>query len=386
MSASPAPLRVHTLIDSLNWGGAESLLADLAMSAPECGIELSVGYLQERNGSPSAARLRAAGVEPQLVGVRRLLDLESLRRVRENVARARPDVVHAHLGAADFFGALATRRLGLPMVSTIHLMGGVNPGTQFRDRVKERLMARARRHGSARVIAVSDASRAAYIARGWDRPDHVVTVHNGIVPPQPRTSGADVRAQLGLAPDALVVTMVTVLRPGKGHEAVADAVARLLPRFPQLRLLVAGSGPSEAHVRELMAPLGDHALLLGHRSDVVELLGATDVLLHPTYMDAFPTALLEAGAMRLPVVATAVGGIPEIVVDGETGVLLPAPPQGAAVAEALGPLLADAGLRERLGAAARARFERQFTSTRWAQRLRELYDLVIAEHPRASRR
>jgi glycosyltransferase involved in cell wall biosynthesis len=379
VSAPPAPLRVHTLIDSLNWGGAESLLADLAASAPQCGIELSVGYLQERNGSPSAARLREAGVEPQLVGVRRLLDVESLRRVREQLARVRPDVVHTHLGASDFFGALAVRRLGLPMVSTIHLMGGVNPGTQFRDRVKERLMARARRHGSARVIAVSEASRAACLARGWDRPDHVVTVHNGIVPPRPRVDGAAMRAQLGLAPDALVVTMVTVLRPGKGHEAVAEAVARLLPDYPRLRLLVAGSGPSEAHVRELMAPLGEAAVLLGHRTDVVELLGASDVLLHPTHMDAFPTALLEAGAMRLPVLATAVGGIPEIVVDGETGVLLPAPPQGPAVAAALAPLLADAALRARLGAAARARFEQAFTAERWAQRLRALYEAVLAE-------
>jgi glycosyltransferase involved in cell wall biosynthesis len=305
--------------------------------------------------------------------------------VRVNVARARPDIVHAHLGAADFFGALATQRLGLPMVSTIHLMGGGNPGTQLRDRVKERLMARARRHGGARVIAVSEASRQAYLARGWDRPDHVVTVHNGIVPPQPRVDGAQMRAQLGLAPDALVVTMVTVLRPGKGHEAVAEAIARLLPRFPHLRLLVAGSGPSEAHVREVLAPLGDAALLLGHRSDVVELLGASDVLLHPTHMDAFPTALLEAGAMRLPVLASAVGGIPEIVVDGETGMLVPAPPQGAAVADALAPLLADAALRERLGSAARARFEQSFTATRWVERLRALYDAVLAER-RAPRR
>jgi glycosyltransferase involved in cell wall biosynthesis len=102
-------------------------------------------------------------------------------------------------------------------------------------------------------------------------------------------------------------------------------------------------------------------------------------------MDAFPTALLEAGAMRLPVLASAVGGIPEIVVDGETGMLVPAPPQGAAVADALAPLLADAALRERLGSAARARFEQSFTATRWVERLRALYDAVLAER-RAPRR
>jgi glycosyltransferase involved in cell wall biosynthesis len=384
VTAPPALLRVHALIDSLTWGGAESLLADLATGARAGGIELTVGYLQEVDGSPSAARLRRHGVEPQLVGVRRLLDIESMRRVRRQLEQVRPDVLHTHLGASDFLGTIAARPLHLPVLSTIHLMGGRLPGDALRDRVKARLMASARRHGSARVISVSDAARAAYLARGWDRPERVVTVHNGIEPPAPRMPPAAVREQLGLDADALVVSIVSILRPGKGHDVVVEVVRRLLPRFPRLRLLVIGDGPSLRHVRELMAPLGEAALLLGHRGDVVELLGATDVLLHPTLMDAFPTVLLEAGATSVPVLATAVGGIPEIVRDGETGVLVDAPPDAGAVAAALEPLLADAALRARLGAAARARFEAEFTAARWAERLRALYDVVLAE--RAGRR
>jgi len=379
VTAPPAPLRVHALIDSLTWGGAESLLADLAAGAPAAGIALSVGYLQEVDGSPNARRLRERGIEPQLVGVRRLLDVESLRRVRRQLARIAPDVVHTHLGAADLLGAIAARPLRLPIVSTIHLMGGRERGDAPRDRVKARLMARARRHGGARVIAVSEAARAAYLARGWDRPAHVVTVHNGIVPPVPRTPPAAVRAQLGLAPDALVAAIVSVLRPGKGHELAAEAVRGLRERFPSLRLLVIGDGPALPEIRALTAPLGEAALMLGHRADVVELLGATDVLLHPTSMDAFPTVLLEAAAAGVPVLATAVGGIPEIVVDGETGVLLRDPPSAAALSAALEPLLAEPALRERLGAAARARFEARFTAARWAERLRAVYDAVLAE-------
>ena len=386
MTSPPAPLRVHVLIDSLTWGGAESLLADLAAGAPAAGIELSVGYLQDVDDSPMAPRLRERGIEPQLVGVQRLRDLTVLRRLRRQLSDARPDVVHTHLGSSDLLGTIAARSLGLPAVSTIHLVLRRDADLPPRERVKERLMAFARRRGGARVIAVSDAARAAYLATGWDTPRHVVTVHNGIAVAPPRTPPAQVRAQLGLAPDALVATMVTVLRPGKGHEIAVEVVRRLLGRFPQLRLLVVGDGPSLPDVRRLVEPLGDAALLLGHRTDVVELLGASDVLLHPTSMDAFPTVLLEAGAVGLPVLATAVGGIPEIVDDGETGLLVAAPASADSVAPALERLLGDAALRARLGAAARARFEAHFTAERWAERLRAVYEAVLDERAVPGRR
>lgn len=376
-----AGLRVHVLIDSLTWGGAETLVADFAAGAPAAGIELSVGYLQDFDGSPSAARLRARGVEPQLLGIERLRDRSALPRLRRQLREVRPDIVHTHLGASDLLGTLAARSLGIPAVSTIHLIAQRRTG-DLRSDTKARLMALARRRSGRRVITVSDAARAAYLRTGWDRPERVVTVHNGIAPDTPRTTAAQVRAQLGLAPDALVVALVAVLRPGKGHDVLAEAARRLLPRFPSLRLLVIGDGPSRAEVARLFAPLGDAALLLGHRRDVFELLGASDVLLHPTLIDAFPTVLLEAGAAGRPVIATAVGGIPEIVEDGVTGLLVPAPPAADAIATQLERLLADAALRSRLGAAARERHERRFTAVHWAEHLRRVYDDVLAEAAR----
>lgn len=373
-----AGLRVHVLIDSLTWGGAESLLADLAAGAPRAGIELSVGYLQDFDGSPSATRLRARGVEPQLIAVDRLLEPAALPRLRRHLMAARPDVVHTHLGASDLLGTLAARSLGIPAVSTIHLIARRRTG-DLRADTKLRLTALARRRAGKRVIAVSDAARAAYLGTRWDRPERVVTVHNGIAPDPPRVAPAQLREQLGIAPDALVVALVAVLRPGKGHELLVEVARRLLPRFPTLRLLVIGDGPSREEVRRLAAPLGDAALLLGHRSDVFELLGAADVLLHPTRMDAFPTVLLEAGAAGLPVIATAVGGVPEIVEDDVTGLLVPAPPTVDEIAPRLERLLSDAVLRTRLGAEARERYERRFTAVRWAEHLREVYDDVLRE-------
>jgi glycosyltransferase involved in cell wall biosynthesis len=375
------PLRVHALISSLTWGGAEMLLSEFAAGAPSAGIELSVGYLEDRDGSPGAARLVQRGVEPVLAPIRGplpLLNRSAHRTVRRHLEQVRPDVLHTHLGYADMFGGLAARPLGIPTVSTIHVMEWASEVRKPRDYARERLMSFVRRHWVETVVAVSDAARRAYLDTGWDRPERVVTVHNGTVAERRAGAGRSVRAELGLAPDDLVVAMVTVLRRGKGHEVAAAAIAALRERFPHLRLVVAGDGPDRTEVERLMAPLGDAALMTGHRDDVMALLDATDVLLHPTLVDAFPTVLLETMAAGVPVVASAVGGIPEIVKDGGTGVLVGAPPRAEDVAEALAGLVAEAGRRRRLGEAGRERFQREFTVEAWAARMRRVYEAALA--------
>jgi glycosyltransferase involved in cell wall biosynthesis len=364
-------MRVHALIDSLTWGGAETLLADFAAGAASAGIELSVGYLQPRSGDPAAARLRAAGIEPQLVGISSLLHPRDMRRVRRQLQRVRPDILHTHLGYADLLGGVAARSLGIPAVSTIHV---TQWETGAREVVKERLMSFARRGCSARTIAVSDFARERLLAGGWDRPERTVTIHNGIAPPAVARTRDEVRRELGLDPGDVAIAMVGVLRPGKGQ---LEAIAAMEGVGDRARLLIAGDGPERAAVAAAAAPLGNRAVMLGWRDDVADLLGAADVMLLPSHAEAFPTVLLEAMAARLPIVATRVGGIPEIVDDGATGVLVAAPPHPPAVTDALRPLVADAERRAEIGARGRDAFERRFTAERWAARLRELYDEVV---------
>jgi glycosyltransferase involved in cell wall biosynthesis len=380
----PAPataLRVHVLIDSLTWGGAETLLGDLAAGAPSAGIELSVGYLREIDGSPAALRLREQGIEPQLVAVDRLLDAGALLRVRGHLARLRPDLLHTHLELADVFGLAAARSLRLPALSSIHLVAPRPSAVDFdggrRGLAKARFAALVRRHAAGRVVAVSQAAREAYLRTGWDTRDRVVTVHNGIARSPEPGAGERVRRELGLAPDALVASMLTVLRPGKGHDVVFEAVEALLPRFPGLRLVVLGDGPDRQRIQTLASRLGGVVVMPGHRQDVMSVLAASDVLVHPTLMDAFPTALLEAACARVPVIATAVGGIPEIVQDGLTGFLIDAPPTATALATRLQSLLADGQARREVGERAHARFLQSFTAQAWALRLRAAYEEVL---------
>ncbi len=368
-------LHVAHVISTMTVGGAEMLLSELAQALPAAGVRMSVAHLTDVDGSPAAARLREWGVDPVLVPMTKLYDPRGMLRLRAHLARLQPDLVHTHLGNADLLGATAARTLGIPAVSTLHLMEWERWG---REGLKERLMALARRTCSDRVITVSDAARAAYLEQGWDRPSHVITVHNGVVAQRRPGAGAALRMELGLDPGDLVAAMITVLRVGKGHEVAAGAVMRLRDAHPRLRLLVVGDGPARAEIERALVPLGRMAVMTGHRDDVMAVLDATDVLIHPTRIDAFPTTLLEAMAAGVPVVATAVGGIPEIVEPGATGVLLDPPATAAALATALDALLSDGEYRRCMGETALRRFVGRFSAVRWGHELRAVYDEVLA--------
>jgi glycosyltransferase involved in cell wall biosynthesis len=206
-----------------------------------------------------------------------------------------------------------------------------------------------------------------------------VTVHNGIDVRVAAGAGPALRSELGLAPDDVILGMVSALRPEKSHDVAIEAVRLLRERFPAVRLLVVGDGAARQEVERLAAPLGDAVVLAGARADVMDVFDALDLCVHPSRADAFPTTLLEAMAASVPVVATAVGGIPEIVEDGVTGVLVDAPPSARRVADAVAALIRDPERRNALAAAGRARYEKLFTARPWAERTRAVYDAVLAE-------
>jgi glycosyltransferase involved in cell wall biosynthesis len=246
-------------------------------------------------------------------------------------------------------------------------------------RAKDAVFTFSQRCCAARVIVVSDSARRAYLQESCGMEDRVVRIYNGVDFATAPGSGALVRAELGLAPGDLVVGMVSALRPEKGHDVALAAIALLRERFPQVRLLIAGQGGYAEELARLAAPLGESVVLAGRRMDVASVFDALDVCLHPSRMDAFPTTLIEALAASVPVLATAVGGIPEIIDDGITGVLVTAPPSPPELAHALGGLLADPVRRGELAAAGRLAYEDRFTAGPWARRTRDLYDDVLAE-------
>jgi glycosyltransferase involved in cell wall biosynthesis len=369
--ATDDQVEVLALIDHFVVGGAETLLTRFALAAVDAGINLRIACLEDRGGNPAAEPLVEHGMPPVNLDLTGPPRLRALRTVRRHIAAVRPQIVHTHLGTSDVLGGIAARSLGLPVVCTIHASQWGAPGLALRRRVV--------RHCASRIIAVSECARREYLARRFATERQIVTIHNGVdLVPAPG-SGAALRRELGLSADDCVVGMVSALRPEKGHDIAMGAVRELQTRFPKLRLLIVGQGQLHGELVERAREFDGAVVVAGLRHDLPRVFDACDVCLQPSWADAFPTSVIEAMAASVPVLATAVGGIPEMISDGRTGVLLAPPPRVAALAAALGELLEDPERRRRLASGARRVYLDRFTAGPWVRGTRALYDDVLAE-------
>jgi glycosyltransferase involved in cell wall biosynthesis len=308
--------------------------------------------------------LRRGRFDPRI-----LHDLVALVRARG--AR----VLHVHGYAAADFGRLAARATGARLVLHEHFADPRMPRYQA---VADRLLSRLT-HGA---IAVSGSTRDFLVRERFVPADRVRVIWNGApldeFAPVPRERALALRAELGLPGDALVVGSIGRLSAQKGHAHLLDAAAILLPRHPRARVLVVGDGDLGPGLRERARQLGiaDRTVFTGHRADVAELLGVLDVFCISSLYEGTPLALFEAMAARKAVVSTAVDGCREVLVDGESGLLVP-PADPAALAAALERTLADAALRERLADAAREA-SRRYDVRACVASMQAFYDELLA--------
>jgi glycosyltransferase involved in cell wall biosynthesis len=240
------------------------------------------------------------------------------------------------------------------------------------------------------VIAVSHQTRRVMLEEEQAPATKVVVIHNGIelsrvaAPSGPEV--AALRRELDLGDDVAVLSVVARLHPEKGQEYLFRALPQLLAETGgRLRLLVAGTGPfREAYEREVSALGVEGAVrFLGFRTDVARILAASDVVVLPSLAEAFGLVLAEAMAMRRAVVATRVGGVPEIVQDGVSGILVP-PGSPKALADAISSLLRDPLRREQLGEAGRRRVVETFRFETMMKRYEALYEALLSQAPLVS--
>ena len=187
-----------------------------------------------------------------------------------------------------------------------------------------------------------------------------------------------VRAEFAVPDDACVIAAAGQLIPRKGHRYLLQAVADLRHRYPQLRLVIFGEGYLNNQLRAQAASLGlgDVVQFAGFRDDLDEFMGCIDILAHPALAEGLGVATLKAAAAAVPVVGFAAGGLPEAVVDGTTGMLVP-PEDTDALAAALGTLIGDPGLRRRMGAAGQHRMQKEFSIATMADKHLNLYETVL---------
>jgi glycosyltransferase involved in cell wall biosynthesis len=291
----------------------------------------------------------------------------------------RPQIVHTHSFNAGLIGALSTYfRHPARLVVTIHNYPPMRAGALS---VTTRSAVRLMLNRAARVVTVSDALRRDLLRLRPQASAKSLTIPNGIdTQAGPSVSPEETRRSLGIPTDVLLVGMVARLAPQKGIREFLHASRLLCDRHPTVRAVLVGSGPLWEEAERLHAELGlgDRLLLVGEAPSAREIMAALDVLVVSSISEGSSVVAMEAMALSKPVAATSVGGIPEVVADGETGLLVP-PGDPAALAEAVLGLLADPERAGNMGARGRARAVEHFDVRTMIARTRDLYGDVMRE-------
>lgn len=295
-------------------------------------------------GSSIAKHATSAGLKVITLPLFTDLDLSFVFRLRNVIKEVNPDIVHLHSRrGADIMGGLAARLAHVPAVVLSRRID--NP-------VRRGLISKFK-YGPLcdRIIAVSNGVVNALTAGGVD-PQKITCVHSVIEAKRYQKKGSEqkVRAELGLEEDTNVISIISQLIERKGHRFLFQAAPKILEQFPKTAFLVLGEGKAEFSLRRLAASLGieDKVIFTGFRNDVGEILSITTVLVHPATMEGFANCVLQAMAAGVPVVVTAVGGMPEAVTDGVNGILIPSRDPNA-IADAVIKLLRDPELRCKMG-------------------------------------
>ncbi|HLJ81526.1 MAG TPA: glycosyltransferase [Ktedonobacterales bacterium] len=372
-----APLRVLYLMEGFDAGGAERRFVRMARGLDRERFALSVAAL--RLGGPLETEMRACGVPIVPLERRGRFDVQPVLRLRRYLRAERIQVVHAMHWLSNLTAALAAATLPHVAIvgSTVGMVYTASRGGRYRLALDRRLTWRRLDR-----MTVNSASLRDYLASCDFPAERLSLVLNGVdIPTAADLSAAraEARTHLGIAPGAPVAGIVARLSPVKDHGTFLRAARIVRGRLPGAHFVVAGDGPERAALETLAGELGlgDSVLFTGHIPSSDLVLPALDVAVLCSRHEGMPNALLEASAWAVPQVATAVGGVPEVVLNGQTGLLTPAGDAETLAARMLA-LLTDRALAERLGRAAREHIAATFSTNTMIRRYEAIYTAVAA--------
>ena len=361
-SVSREPVRVCHISMCLQTGGLERLLVDFARFHDRQNFELQ--FLALTGDGQPAADIRTAGCSARVLNDKlKIHKLRSLVQLVRHLKTQRPQIVHTHNTYAHFYGALAAKLAGVPVVINTQHGRGCGDGwkAEWQFRIANRL--------TRRVIGVS--CDAAQLCQQQDRrsQDKITTIWNGI--------NLDRFVYRGPKQTPTAIS-VARLSPLKDFPTLLRAVPQILQHVPDFRLQIIGDGPERTQLESLIDELNirAHVQLLGERHDVADLLAESGFFVSSSLSEGISLTLLEAMAVGLPVVTTSVGGNPEIVIDGKTGRLVPAG-DPAALANAIVALCAERDLWSAMGTLGRQRVEQNFEIRQMIRSYETLYEELL---------
>jgi sugar transferase (PEP-CTERM/EpsH1 system associated) len=355
------------LITELSTGGAQAALLRLLKRLDRDRFSPTVACLYNGDGAV-AQEIRALGIDVFDAQMRNKADLPALLRLYRHVRRIRPAILHTSLFHANLPGRVLGRIAGVPIIICSERTMAMEP--QWRYRVNRWTIGLV-----DRVIAVSDSVRDFCVSHIGLPAEKLVVIYNGVeLPKGPFPSPREARAGLGLPAEGPVIGAVSRLEPVKGTSFLIQALAQV----DNATLVVIGDGAERTALKALAQDLGVAGRIqwTGHRRDVPTLLPAFDLYVQPSLHEGMPNTILEAMAAGLSVVATAVGGTPEVVDDGITGLLVP-PRDPDALAGAITALLRDPSLRHKMGRAGPERVKDHFSLEQMVQQTQALYECLL---------
>lgn len=369
------PARVLWLIKGLGLGGAERLLATMAAKMDRQRFDIEVAYLLPGNAN-FAAEFEAIGVRTVCLDARWTAEFGWPNRLRRLLRDRDYALIHTHSPVPAISARVWLGR-EVPLIHTEHNLWGSYRLPTY--------LANAATFGrNCAAIAVSDAVRDSMVRPTWlggDLLPPIEALHHGVDLDRLHrgtAARAAARRLLGVDDRVPLIGSVASFTPQKDHAGLLEALDRVRDRVPGIQLVLVGSGPLESQVRGLVAKhrLQDHVRFLGARDDVATLLPGLDLFVLGSRFEGLPVSLLEAMASQVACVAARVGGIPEALLDGRDGQLVP-PGDPAALAQAIVGLLHDAVARSAFAAAGYERVRTEFSIDRAVRRTEELYDEVL---------
>ncbi|MCK9364724.1 MAG: glycosyltransferase [Syntrophales bacterium] len=353
-------------------GGLERVLAAIVLSLDKAKYDVQVWCLAR--GGQIAAELSAQGVPVRILSMQSYYNPIAILRLACLMKREKFDLVHTHGYFASTFGRLAAILASIPVIIThVH--------STYYDYSKRNIwIERFLSRWTDRIICISRAVEEFVTLTEGIHQDKTALIYNGVaLPGHPACGREKMRNSFNIYAEAVVIIIVASLTENKGHGLLMAALAPLTQRFPALRLIIVGDGPLREPLSKESRRLGIEKAVIftGIRTDISALLNMADIFVLPSQLrEGLGVALIEAMAAGLPVIGTAIGGIPELIQENENGLLVP-PGSVEALTTSLEKLISDPAARKMMGQKGTQMYQERFTMSMMTRQIETLYDQLL---------